>query len=263
MRIARVRTPDNQIKYGIVENEAVVVVKGDILGKWEKTSERLPLDEVKLLAPVVPGNILAIGKNYIAHAEELKHDVPNEPVLFIKANSSINDPGAPIVIPKMAPDEIDYEGELVIVIKTKAKNVSREKALDYVLGYTCGNDVSARDCQFKFDSQWARGKSFDTFAPIGPWIETELNPFDCNVTSRLNGEVMQQANTSLMIFDVAYLVSYLSRCMTLLPGTIIMSGTPAGCGFGCKPPVYLKPGDVMEVEIEGIGLLKNKVVAED
>jgi 2-keto-4-pentenoate hydratase/2-oxohepta-3-ene-1,7-dioic acid hydratase in catechol pathway len=162
----------------------------------------------------------------------------------------------------MAPDEVDYEAELVIVIGKQARHVSEEEALEYVLGYTCGNDVSARDCQLRLDAQWARAKSFDTFAPLGPWIETELDVGDCRVQCRLNGATMQDGNTEDLIFGPRYLISYLSRCLTLLPGTAIMTGTPAGVGFARKPSVFLAPGDIVEVEIEGIGTLRNPVVKE-
>ena len=170
-------------------------------------------------------------------------------------------PGEAIVVPKAAPTQVDYEAELAVVIGKPARHVPVERALEYVLGYTCANDVSARDCQ-NGDGQWARGKSFDTFGPLGPWIETDLDPTNVRVQGRLNGKVMQEANTSLMIFSVAYLINYLSRCMTLLPGTVLLTGTPAGVGFARKPPVWLKGGDVYEVDIEGIGVLRNPVVEE-
>ncbi|MDD3928099.1 MAG: fumarylacetoacetate hydrolase family protein, partial [bacterium] len=170
--------------------------------------------------------------------------------------------GGDILLPKMAPHEVDYEAELAIVIGRTCRNVPEYEALDYVLGYTCGNDVSARDCQMKQDTQWARAKSFDTFCPLGPWIETELDPDGLDIVSRLNGETMQSSNTSDMLFDCRYLVSYCSRIATLQPGTVIMTGTPSGVGFSRKPPVFLRPGDKIEVEIEGIGTLCNGVRAE-
>jgi len=163
----------------------------------------------------------------------------------------------------VAPSAVDYEAELVVVIGRKARNVSEEEARNYIFGYTCGNDVSARDCQLKIDRQWARGKSFDTFAAIGPWIETELEPSRLKIRLLLNGAVMQDSSTADMIFNVPRIVSYLSRQMTLLPGTIIMTGTPSGVGFARKPPVFLKPGDVVEVDIQGIGVLKNYVTSEN
>jgi len=262
MRFARFRTKDNQVGFGVVEGDSVRAVKGDIFGDWEKTEDTLSLNEVELLAPVVPPNIIAIGLNYRKHAEEGGSKIPAAPVIFIKASSALCHPNEPIVLPAMAPNEVDYEAELVIIIGKAAKNVSEDDAHSYIFGYTCGNDVSARDCQLRLDQQWARGKSFDTFAPIGPWIETELDADNCDIRLRLNGKVMQQSNTSDMIFGTAQLVSYLSRCMTLLPGTAIMTGTPAGVGFARQPAVFLKSGDEVEVEIEGIGVLKNGVVKE-
>ncbi len=163
------------------------------------------------------------------------------------------------MLPAAAPDEVDYEAELAVVIGRTARNVGKDEALDYVLGYTCGNDVSARDCQLRHDSQWARGKSFDTFCPLGPVIETQLDPENVRVCTRLNGELMQDGCTSDMIFSVRELVSYCSQQMTLLPGTVLMTGTPDGVGFARRPPVYLRPGDRVEVEIEGIGVLQNPV----
>jgi len=261
MRIARFKTKDGAVHYGVIRDDSIFLIKGDILGDGKETSRKVPLRDVKLLAPIVPPNILALGVNYKAHAEEGGSSAPKAPALFIKATSALNDPGGPILLPKLAPTQIDYEAELAVIIKKAARHVARDQALDVVLGYTCANDVSARDCQ-RNDLQWARAKSFETFAPLGPWIETDLDPTNRNICSRLNGKIMQQSNTSLMIFDVAYVIHYLSQCMTLLPGTVIITGTPAGCGFAQNPPVWLKPGDVIEVEIDGIGVLSNPVVAE-
>ncbi len=169
-------------------------------------------------------------------------------------------PGAAIVIPRVAPGEIDYEAELAVVIGKAARTVKAKDALGYVLGYTCANDVSARDCQ-RDDGQWCRAKSFDTFAPLGPWIETELDARDLAIRCRVNGQTLQDARTSLLVFDVPYLIEYLSAGMTLLPGTVISTGTPAGVGFARTPPIWLHAGDTVEVEIEKIGILKNPVVA--
>jgi 2-keto-4-pentenoate hydratase/2-oxohepta-3-ene-1,7-dioic acid hydratase in catechol pathway len=261
MKIAHVQTPDNQINYGIVHHDTVEIVRGDIFGSLHPAGRSFPLHLVKLLAPVTPANVLCFGRNYKAHAEEGGDAIPSAPLLFIKASSCIIGPEEPIIIPRAAPAQVDYEAELVVVIKKAARNIDEAEALDYVLGYTCGNDVSARDCQTG-DGQWARAKSFDTFGPIGPWIETDLNPENILVEGRLNGKTMQSANTSLMIFSVRHLISYLSQGMTLLPGTLLFTGTPAGVGAAQKPPVWLKPGDVFEVEIEGIGVLKNPVIEE-
>lgn len=261
MRLARFRSPQGDVAHGIVAGESLTVIEGDFLGDWKKTNQTFLVSEVKLMAPILPTNLLCLGRNYKAHAEEGNEDVPTEPALFIKATSCVTDPQAPIEIPKMAPNEVDYEAELAVIIKKSARYVNEEDALDYVLGYTCINDVSSRDCQ-RNDLQWARGKSFETFGPMGPWIETDLDPNRCNITCRVNGKTVQNSNTSLMIFSVPYLISYLSTFMTLLPGTVISTGTPDGCGFAQDPPLWLKAGDQVEVEIEGIGVLQNPVVKE-
>lgn len=262
MKLVRFQASDAQVKFGILKGQEISVIEGGLLGFRKPTGERATLSAVKLLAPIVPVNMLCIGRNYKAHAQEGGSDIPKAPLLFIKSNSCLRDPGSPILIPRVAPGLVDYEAELAVVIGKVARNVSEADALKYVLGYTCANDVSARDVQ-NGDGQWARGKSFDTFGPLGPWIETELDPRDIQVTGRLNGKIMQQARTSLMIFNVPYIISYLSQGMTLLPGTVLLTGTPAGCGFAQKPPAWLKPGDTYTVEIEGIGTLENPVANED
>lgn len=259
MRIVRFRDRKGNVSYGFHEDEKIEIATGELLQGLKPSGKKIAAKDVKLLAPIEPHNLLAIGRNYKAHAEEGGSDLPPAPLLFIKATSSVIGPGDPIVIPAVAPGQIDYEAELAVVINKTAKNVKKKDALKYVLGYTCANDVSARDCQTA-DGQWARAKSFDTFAPLGPWIETSLDPFNQPIKCRVNGKVLQDANTSLMIFNVAFIISYLSAGMTLLPGTVIMTGTPAGCGFAQKPPLWLKPGDTVEVEIGGIGVLSNPVV---
>ncbi len=261
MKIARFCAGDQKVRYGVVHGSHLNTISGDMFGDFIETDEIYDLSTVKLLAPVVPENILCFGRNYKAHAEEGGDDIPKSPLLFIKATSCLADPEEKIVIPRIAPEQVDYESELAVIIGKKCRDVSEENALDYVFGYTCANDVSSRDCQ-NSDGQWARAKSFDHFCPLGPWIETKLNPGNIKVSGRLNGATMQEARTDLLIFSVPYLISYLSQGMTLLPGTVILTGTPAGCGFARKPPVWLKPGDVYEVEIEGIGTLKNQFIAE-
>jgi len=261
MRIVRFRGPDGDVSHGILRGDSVSIVRGDILGSWEETGAALPLADVQLLAPTVPVNMLCIGRNYREHVAESGGDASAEPLLFLKATSCVVGPDAPIVLPRVAPAQVDYEAELAAVIGTAARGVPPEEALGCVLGYTCANDVSARDCQAR-DGQWARAKSFDTFGPLGPWIETDLEPSDLRIQGRLNGNVVQDARTSEMIFGVARLISYLSQGMTLVPGTVLLTGTPAGCGFARTPPVWLRPGDVYEVEIEGIGVLRNPVAAE-
>lgn len=263
MRIVRFSTKNSESSWGILENSSITSIEGDIFGSWKKGKLELGLENVRLLAPVQPPNILAIGLNYKAHAKESGQPAPPAPVLFIKANTALNDPDQPIVLPSMAPNEVDYEAELVIIIGKTAHDVTEDEANNFVLGYTCGNDVSARDCQLRLDAQWARGKSFDTFAPMGPWIETEVQPDSCRIRSRLNGLTMQDSNTKDLIFSTKQLISYLSKCMTLKPGTAIMTGTPSGVGFARKPPVFLKPGDIVEIDIDGIGTLRNPVKREN
>ena len=262
MRLARVRTAGGEILHGVVRGDSLRVIEGDLFGSRREIPSRvLPLKDVRLLAPVAPANLLCLGRNYRAHAAEGGDAPPKAPLLFIKATSCVIGPDDPIVIPAAAPEQVDFEAELAVVIGKPARRVSEADALDCVLGYTCADDVSARDCQAG-DGQWARSKSFDTFGPLGPWIETELDPSNLRIRGRLNGRTMQEANTSQMLFSVRYVISYLSRGMTLLPGTVLLTGTPAGVGFARKPPVWLKPGDSYEVEIEGIGALRNPVVAD-
>ena len=263
MKVAKIRVDGKRTMHAIVEPDCYRVVKGDIFGKIELTDERIPLSRSTLLAPVAPPQVVAVGLNYRKHAQESNMAVPSAPVVFIKTCNTVIGPGEDIVLPAMAPNEVDYEAELVIVIGKEAKRVSEARALDHVMGYTCGNDVSARDCQLRLDKQWARGKSFDTFAPIGPWIVTDLNGDNLGIKLILNGVNMQASNTSDMVFGCRQLVSYLSHCMTLLPGSIIMTGTPSGVGMGRKPPVWLKAGDTISVDIEGIGVLTNKVIDEE
>ena len=262
MKIVRFEK-ENVISYGRLENDEIIRLQGDIFGDFDETGEKYTLNEVKLIAPIEPINVVAIGLNYKAHADEGWTEYPSEPVVFVKTTNTVIGPDEDIIIPRIAPDEVDYEAELAIVVGKRMKDVSEADVLDYVLGYTCANDVTARDCQFKKDKQWARAKSFDTFCPLGPCIQTDMEPDNTTVTSRLNGRVMQQSNTSDMIFSCRGLLSFLSECMTLLPATVILTGTPAGVGFARKPPVFLKPGDTIEVEIENIGILKNTVISDN
>ncbi|MCL5409147.1 MAG: fumarylacetoacetate hydrolase family protein [Candidatus Omnitrophica bacterium] len=242
------------------DNKVSLLDKNPITNKAQQTGISFPINEIeKFLPPVDPPNIIALGLNYKEHAKESNMAIPNEPIIFLKSTSSITGHLQPIILPEQAPDEVDYEGELCIVIGKTAKNVSEKNAWKYVFGYTCGNDVTARDCQMKIDKQWARAKSFDTFCPIGPWIETEINPLDFKIQTRLNGKIMQNDSTKNMIFNIYQIINYLSKQMTLLPGTIIMTGTPPGIGFGKKPSIFLKENDIIEVEIENIGILKNKI----
>lgn len=261
MRLVRFSI-DEKVSYGVIEDNIIEEIEGL---PWEgivTTGNEYPLDKVKLLAPVCPPAVWAIGLNYLAHAEEGGFPIPSEPVVFLKAASSVIGSDENIVLPAMLPTEVDYEAELGIVIGRPCKNVSEEEALDYVLGYTCANDVSARDAQMKYDQQWARAKSFDTFCPIGPWIEMDLDADNVDISLKLNGNVMQSSNTSDMIFPCAKVVSYISQIGTLLPGTVIVTGTPSGVGVARNPQVFLRPGDEVEVIIEGIGTLKNAVESD-
>jgi 2-keto-4-pentenoate hydratase/2-oxohepta-3-ene-1,7-dioic acid hydratase in catechol pathway len=240
-------------------------IEGDIYATFKVTDEKA--DVVRLLAPIVPTQILCIGLNYKKHAEETGAKLPERPVLFVKGINALQHPGQPILLPRhLRSDEVDYECELAVVIGRACKNVSREHALEYVLGYTCANDVSARDHQIKLGgSQWCRGKFFDTFAPLGPRLVTtdELHPNQLRIKTELNGETVQDSHTSDMAFDVPAIIEYLSGSTTLVPGTVILTGTPSGVGMAAKPaPRWLRAGDEVTIEIEGIGRLTNPVREE-
>jgi 2-keto-4-pentenoate hydratase/2-oxohepta-3-ene-1,7-dioic acid hydratase in catechol pathway len=265
MKIVRYLDGAGRAHYGTEEGGRVVKIDGDIFGDHTVTSKAAEVS--RLLAPVEPKQFLCIGLNYRRHAEETNAKIPEYPILFMKGVNAVQDPGGPIVIPGHLPSaEVDYECELAVVIGRPCKNVSRDRALDYVLGYTCANDVSARDWQKRYGGgQWCRGKTFDTFAPLGPRLVTrdELpNPNALKIATIVNGERVQDWTTSDMIFDVPRLIEFLSGSTTLVPGTVILTGTPHGVGMARTPPVWLKPGDTVTVEIEGIGQLTNPVVAE-
>lgn len=217
----------------------------------EYTGESFELSDVRLLAPAEPSKIVAIGKNYREHAAEMNEGFPEEPLLFIKPNTCIVANEACVVYPSIS-KRLDYEGELGVVIGKRAHAVQKGHSMEFILGYTCLNDVTARDIQ-KSDPQWTRGKGFDTFCPIGPHIETELDAMNVNICTRLNGIVKQQSNTCMMTHDIDKLICYITECMTLLPGDIIATGTPAGIGS-------MQRGDIVEVEIDGIGILRNHIV---
>ena len=267
MKIVRFLTNEGKICLGKIETdrpEEARIIRGDLFGELEITAQRVRIG--RLLSPLVPPNILAVGLNYGSHAAETKISLPENPVLFIKATTSVTGPDELILLPLAGPDRVDYEAELAVIIGRKAKNVGRKDALDYVLGYACANDISARDWQIeKQKKQWARGKSFDTFCPLGPCLVTRdeiPDPNSLRLRAILNGQVMQDSNTSDMIFDVQSLISDMSRSLTLLPGTVILTGTPEGVGFTRKPPVFLKEGDTITIEIERIGSLTNRVARE-
>lgn len=241
------------------------LLAGSLLDGVQPTGQTAEV--VKLLAPVEAGAIWCVGLNYRHHAEETKAQIPEYPVLFFKGPNTVQNPGDPILLPRhLRSDDVDYECELAVVIGKRCKNVSRANALDYVLGYTCANDVSARDWQIrKGGSQWCRGKTFDTFAPLGPCLVTpdELpDPNALGIRTILNGESVQDWNTNDMIFDVPTLIEFLSGSTTLLPGTVVLTGTPHGVGMARRPRLYLKPGDTVTIEIDGIGALTNPVAEE-
>lgn len=244
---------NDQPCYGLIEGEAVYAIEGYIFGKFRQAEKVATLTEVSLLGPCQPTKILGVGLNYRTHAAEVGQVVPPEPLLFFKPPSSVIGPLKPIVYPLLS-QQVDYEGELAVVIGQRVRNVSPEKARDFVLGYTCGNDVTARDLQ-RQDDQWTRAKGSDTFCPLGPYIVTDLDPAHLAIRTWVNGEIRQSASTADMVFSVAELIAYISQVMTLEPGDVILTGTPAGVG-------PLQPGDVVEVEIEGIGTLRNPVVSQ-
>jgi 2-keto-4-pentenoate hydratase/2-oxohepta-3-ene-1,7-dioic acid hydratase in catechol pathway len=252
MKIVRVRLPGEEIAYGVVEAEGVRLHQGTPFVAWEPTETVIPFAEVHLLAPVFPTKVVCVGRNYAEHAAERGAEVPDEPVIFLKPSTAVIGPGAPIVIPRGA-GEVHHEAELAVVVGAVSHRVAAEDAAGQILGYTAANDVSSRTLQQK-DGQWTRAKGFDTFCPLGPAIETELDPLDLRVTCAVNGELRQDASTEDMVFGVAEIFAFVSRVMTLLPGDVVLTGTPGGVG-----PIV--PGDQVEVEIERIGALLNPVVA--
>jgi 2-keto-4-pentenoate hydratase/2-oxohepta-3-ene-1,7-dioic acid hydratase in catechol pathway len=266
MKIIRcLDTKGNNVYASQQPDSAAFKITGDIFGSFNVTAEKFEVK--KLLAPVQPTSIICIGLNYRKHAEETGAKFPEVPVVFFKGINTLQNPGDAIEIPThLRSDEVDYECELAVVIGRACKNVSRQNALDYVLGYTCANDVSARDWQIKRGGgQWCRGKSFDTFSPLGPVLVTRdeiPNPNALKIRTVLNDQVMQDWNTNDMIFDVPALIEFLSGSTTLLPGTVILTGTPHGVGMARKPPRWLKPGDNVTIEIEKIGALTNPVINE-
>ena len=237
--------------YGILKEDHLFIVKGTVYGKFELAEKGIPLSEATLRPPVVPTKIVAVGRNYKAHAEELGNVLPVEPLLFLKPPSAVIGPNDFIIYPEMS-KQVDYEGELAVVLKKRASGLDeKEPVEDYILGYTCFNDITARDLQTK-DVQFTRAKSFDTFASVGPCIVTDLNPSALQIKTFLNGKLRQSSSTGNLIFTIPFLVRFISRIMTLEPGDIISTGTPAGVG-------PMQPGDRVDVQIEGIGTLSNQV----
>ncbi len=250
MKIVRIRTEEG-ITYGGAEPEGIRVYQGSPLVAWEPTDVVVPFEQAHLLAPVFPTKVVAVGRNYAEHAEEMGSDFPERPILFIKPATAVIGPGMPVVYPPDS-ENVHHEAELAVVLGAVARNINAEDVQSVILGYTAANDVTARDLQ-RMDGQWTRGKGFDTFCPLGPAVETELDPLEgLRIECRVNGELRQSGSTADMVFGIAELIEFITRVMTLLPGDVVLTGTPSGVG-----PVV--PGDRMEVEIEGIGVLVNPV----
>lgn len=256
MRLGRIASPDG-VAFVSIEGEADARIAKEIaehpFGTPTFTGRSWPLDDVRLLAPILASKVICVGKNYAAHAAEMGDEAPVDPVIFLKPNTAIVGPGAPIVLPPSS-TEVHYEGELAIVIGRPCKDVPAARALDVVLGYTVANDVSARDHQ-RHDGQWTRAKSHDTFCPLGPWIETTLDPSDLEIRTEVNGTLTQRSRTALLLHDIPKIIEWISAVMTLLPGDVILTGTPEGVG-----PIVA--GDTVAVTVEGIGTLANPVVAK-
>lgn len=268
MKLIRFLTEAQEICYGVVESQedkTARLIQGSIFATFSVTDAHATIK--KILPPIIPPNIIGIGLNYAKHADETGIRHPEIPVMFLKGVNAVTGHLDPIILPKAGPDEVDYEAELAIIIGKAAKNVPVSGAKNYILGYCCANDVSARDWQIKKQkTQWCRGKSFDTFCPMGPCLVTAdeiSNPNNLAIQTEINGTIYQKSNTSDMIFDVVTLVSDLSQSMTLLPGTVILTGTPEGVGFTRQPPVFLKKGDQVTITIENLGYLKNPVMCEE
>ena len=251
MKLIRFRSGE-RIATGVLEGEIVRPLQGTFFEEPLPTGEELPADGVRLLAPVIPSKLVCVARNYAEHAKEMGNPVPQDPVLFFKPATSVIGPGDPIPLPPGA-GRVDHEAELAAVIGRLCRSVTEDDAMSAVLGFTCANDITSRDWQ-KSDVQWARAKGSDGFGPLGPWIETELDPSDVEIVSRVNGELRQKGRTSEMTLSPARLISHISQTITLLPGDVVLTGTPPGVG-------PLEPGDTVEVEIERIGVLENPVVA--
>ncbi len=254
MRIIRYTTPKNTApQYGWVYEGRLGALQGSPFGAFSREEARTPLEDVKILPPVSPSKIICIGRNYVAHAEEHHAEVPKVPLIFLKPPSSVIAHGESIILPPQS-QQVEHEAELAVVIGKRGRWLNLENALQHVLGYTIANDVTARDLQ-RSDGQWTRGKGFDTFCPLGPWIETEFDPADALITCKVNGETRQMGSTRDMVFDIRQLLVFISSVMTLEPGDLILTGTPAGVS-------PLAAGDVVTVSIEGLGVLENPVQAE-
>ena len=253
MRIIRYQTKDETPKYGWLLEDKIGDISGNPFGRYRRRDATTPLADVKLVTPCQPSKIVCVGRNYVEHAKELGNEVPKVPLIFLKPPSAIISNGDAIVLPPQS-RQVEHEGELVVVVGKRARNVTAEQAKKFIFGYTIGNDVTARDLQ-NTDGQWTRAKGFDTFCPFGPWIDTEFDPSDAVLTCRVNGQMRQMASTRDMVFGVGTLVAYISSVMTLEPGDIIFTGTPAGVG-------ELRNGDRVDVEIDGLGRISNPVKVE-
>ncbi len=253
MRWIRFQHPDGSARYGWLDGDQVGLVHGTPFGERQREEPTLPLDEVRLLPPVQPSKIICVGRNYAAHAAEHQAEVPEIPLIFLKPPSAVIGPLETIILPPQS-QQVEHEAELAVVIGKRGRWITPEDAPAHILGYTIANDVTARDLQRR-DGQWTRGKGFDTFCPLGPWIETDFDPADALITCRVNGEMRQMGSTRDMVFRIPQLIAFISSVMTLEPGDVILTGTPAGVA-------PLQDGDVVEVEIEGIGVLRNPVKAE-
>lgn len=254
MRLIRYQTKNEPPQYGWINNDNVGRIDGSPFGEFQRSEATIPLNSVKLLVPVLPGKIICVGRNYAEHVKETNAEIPTTPLLFLKPPTSVIGPLQTIFLPPQS-QQVDHEAELVVVIGKRGRWIQPEEVSSFIYGYTVGNDVTARDLQRK-DGQWTRSKGFDTFCPLGPWIETEFNPADAMITCHVNGELRQMASTRDMIFHIDQLIAFASSIMTLEPGDVIMTGTPAGIS-------PLKPGDVVEVGIDGIGKLRNIVAVEN
>jgi 2-keto-4-pentenoate hydratase/2-oxohepta-3-ene-1,7-dioic acid hydratase in catechol pathway len=251
VRIARFSL-DGEVAFGVAEGDELAELAGHPFGPVSFTGKRLPTSAVRLLPPVLPSKVVAIGKNYADHATEMGGDVPERPLIFLKPSTAVTGHGAAIAYPPSS-ERVDYEGELAVVIGRLCRDVPESDAMQAVLGYTCANDVTARDQQ-KADGQWSRAKGYDTFCPLGPWIETDADVSDARITTTVNGETKQDGRTSQIVHKIPSLIAYITSCMTLVPGDVILTGTPAGVG-----PLAI--GDEVSVDIEGVGRLTNTVVA--
>lgn len=252
MRVVRYELSEGKSKpkYGWLLEDKVGEISGNIFGRYKRNEVQTALADVKLLAPTEPSKIVCVGRNYVEHAKELGNEVPKVPLIFLKPPSSIIPNGGTVILPPQS-SQVEHEAELVVVIGKRGRNITAEQAKRHIFGYTIGNDITARDLQ-KTDGQWTRAKGFDTFCSFGPWIDTEFDPADAVITCRVNGQMRQMASTRDMVFNVGTLIAYISSVMTLEPGDLIFTGTPAGVG-------ELRNGDEVLVEIEGLGVLKNPV----